>query len=162
VVAVVRALVVAVALVALASLPCAMAVFITSADEHVERAVRAVRRGLRRFRCAIARRRGFRWLAPPVPMTPDGPPIERVAADLRRLDKQRLGVATRSTVWFTAVQRAYDDRLRLACRSLGIEEHLDGLAGVDLEIERVRIEGELLAAGMALRGANVDRRQDQR
>ena len=56
---------------------------------------------------------------------PTCPPIERVAADLRRLGKQRTGIATRSPVWFTAVQRAYDDRLRVASGQLGIEHRLD-------------------------------------
>jgi hypothetical protein len=157
-VAVVHALVVTFALVALACLPCAVALFITSADEYVERMGRALRRGYRRTRRALCKHRGFRWLAPRVPVAPVGPPIEQIAADLRRLGRQRLGIATRSTVWFTAIQRAYDDRLRLACRSLDIEQHLDELAGLDLDIERVRVEGELLGAGVALGSVDVDHR----
>ena len=156
-----HALVVAVALVALACLPCAVALFITSADEYAERTFRSVRRGVRRGRRRLGAHRGFRWIAIPEPIVPDGPPIEQIAADLRRLGRQRLGVATRSTVWFVAVQRAYDDRLRLACRSLGIDQHLDDLDGVDLEIERLRIEGELLAAGLVLAAPDVDRRRDR-
>jgi hypothetical protein len=89
-------------------------------------------------------------VAPPNPVVPIGPPIEQLAADLRRLSQQRLGIAMRSTVWFTAIQRAYDDRLRLACRSLDIEQHLDELNGIDQEIERVRVEGELVSAGIVL------------
>jgi hypothetical protein len=157
-VAVVHALVVTVALVALASLPCAVALFITSADEYAERIGRAVRRGGRRTRKRLCRHRGLRWLAPRAPVVPVGPPIEQIAADLRRLGRQRLGIATRSTVWFTAVQRAYDDRLRMACRSLGVEQHLDELDGLDLEIERVRVEGELLSAGVVLGPVDVDQR----
>ncbi|HET6212017.1 MAG TPA: hypothetical protein VFE14_03985, partial [Micromonosporaceae bacterium] len=91
-------------------------------------------------------------------IVPVGPPIEQLAADLRRLGRQRLGIATRSTVWFTAVQRAYDDRLRLACRSLDIEQHLDELDGLDLDIERVRVEGELVIAGVSLGPVDVDQR----
>jgi hypothetical protein len=156
-VAVVHALVVAVALIALAGLPCAVALLITSADEYVELTGRAVRRGLRRCRSALGRRRGLKWLAPPVKAEPAGPPIEQIAADLRRLSQHRVGIATRSPVWFTAVSRAYDDRLRLACRSLQIAEYLKDLDGVDLEIERVRVEGELQAAGMVLSAVDRDR-----
>jgi len=154
--AVVHALVVAVALVALACLPCAVAMFITSADEIIERTGRAVRRGARRVRRGLGRHHGFGWLAPTPPVVPVGPPIEQIAADLRRLSRHRVGIATRSPVWFTAVQRAYDDRLRLACRSLEIEEFLGELDGVDREIERVRVEGHLIAAGMVFGSADPD------
>lgn len=79
------------------------------------------------------------------------PSIERLAAELRRLDRQRFGIATQSWVWHIAVQQAYDDRLRMASRCLGVDEHLGELTGMDLEIERLRIEGELEAAGLILR-----------
>ena len=103
---------------------------------------------------------------PPQPRTPgdeqvwsaaaQGPAIEQIAADLRRLHRQRsAGPTTESTAWLLAVRRAYDDRLRLACTCLGVAEHLDDLDGLDREIERVRVEGELEAAGLILRaGAN--------
>ena len=87
-----------------------------------------------------------------------GPPIEQIAADLRRLARQRTGLASRSTIWFTAVQRAYDDRLTLACRELEITEQLAELEGMDREIERVRIEGMLQLAGLTMRDAEVDQR----
>jgi hypothetical protein len=114
------------------------------------------------------------WLAAPAPdAKPAGPPIEQIAADLRRLGRQRIGVATRSPVWFAAVQRAYDDRLSLACLELEIPQHLGELTGIDQEIERVRIEGELAAAGIGLVsgdglggdglvGGDADHWQDQR
>ena len=71
------------------------------------------------------------------------------------------------------MQRAYDDRLSLACLELEIPQHLRELTGVDLEIERVRVEGELEAAGLGLVGGDglggdglvggdADHRQDQR
>ena len=53
-------------------------------------------------------------------------------------------------------------RLRIACRELGIEEHLGELSDMDLDIERVRVEGALQAAGIVLHTAGVSRRQDQR
>jgi hypothetical protein len=90
-----------------------------------------------------------------------GPSIEQIAADLRRLGGQRLGVASRSAVWQSAVRDAYDDRLRLACRYLGIAEHLADLDGVDRDIERVRIEGHLQAAGLDLPAAATGRQHPQ-
>jgi hypothetical protein len=86
-------------------------------------------------------------------------PIEQIASDLRRLGRQRLDLATRNPVWHEAVRRAYDDRLRLACGCLGITQHLAELDGVDLEIERVRVEGELHAAGLFFGGSDADRWQ---
>ncbi|GAB3817349.1 hypothetical protein [Micromonospora zhanjiangensis] len=91
-----------------------------------------------------------------------GPSIEQLAADLRRLGGQRLGVVSRSAVWQSAVREAYDDRLRRACRCLGIAEHLTDLDGVDRDIERVRIEGQLQAAGLSLPAATTGRRHRQR
>ena len=85
------------------------------------------------------------------------PTIEQIAADLRRLGRLRLSVATTSPVWHAAILRAYDDRLRLACRYLGVGEHLDRLGGMDLEIERVRVEGALAANGLVLGVTRRDR-----
>ena len=100
-----------------------------------------------------------RGINPAILDSQDCPAIERIAADLRRLGGQRLSVATRSRVWHSAVQQAYDDQLRLASRCLGIAEHLGDLDGVDLEIERVRVEGELQAAGLMVPAVAVDRGQ---
>ncbi|GAA0381472.1 hypothetical protein GCM10009541_25020 [Micromonospora gifhornensis] len=79
---------------------------------------------------------------------PDRRPLEQLAADLRCLRRDRVGGA--AVVWHSSVLDAYDDRLRLACRALGIPEHLAELTGIDQQIERVRIEGELDAAGLRL------------
>jgi hypothetical protein len=87
----------------------------------------------------------------------DRPTIEQIAADLRRLHTHRLGVAGRSRVWQSAVQQAYDEQLGLACACLGVVEHLRDLVGVDLEIERLRVEGELQAAGLVLPSATGER-----
>lgn len=156
-----HAFVLALALVALVFMPCVVALMIC-ADGLTDR----VRRRLRRRRERRTLHRLDRTLGdqPTIQVaTLDErrqPAIEQIAADLRRLDRQRLGVATQSRVWYAAVQRAYDDRLRLASHSLGVAEHLEQLDGVDLEIERVRVEGELQAAGLALRWSFVPRRQD--
>jgi hypothetical protein len=156
-VAVLQVLLMIAGVVVLISLPCLVLVAITVGDS-LHRARRAVFRGVRRR----FRRDGLSWrqhrrlarldrtLESPTRREPTGPPIEQLAADLRRLGRQRVGIATRSPIWFTAVQRAYDERLRLACRELCIEEHLDRLEGMDLEIERVRAEGELESAGIVL------------
>lgn len=80
------------------------------------------------------------------------PPIEQLAVDLRRLHRQRRAGPTReSQRWLAGVQRAYDLRLCLACEYLGVPEHLERLEGLDRDIERVRVEHQLEAAGLALR-----------
>nr|WP_208811272.1 hypothetical protein [Micromonospora echinofusca] len=88
--------------------------------------------------------------------------IERIAADLRTLGGHRIGLRSRAVLWDPAVLAAYDERLRQASRCLGITEHLAELEGVDREIERIRVEGELHAAGLALPAARGVRGQHQR
>jgi hypothetical protein len=88
---------------------------------------------------------------PPLDDAP-APAIDEIAYELRRLDRQRRGgPATESQRWLAAVEQAYDERLCLACRCLGVTEHLRPLEGLDRAIERVRVEGELQAAGLTLR-----------
>lgn len=146
------------AILAVVCLPAVVAALIC-ADELIDRFVCwiADRRETARLRRAINRLdRTFEVdsLNREVDLTEfdrvDHPAFERIAADLRRLGGQRLGVAGRSRLWQNAVLEAYDDRLRLASRCLGVAEHLGDLDGVDLEIERVRVEGELQAAGLIL------------
>ena len=82
------------------------------------------------------------------------PPIEQIAAQLRRLDRQRRGGPTReSETWSTAVGEAYDRWLVVACQCLEVPEQLGALDGDDREIERVRVEGALQATGLVLRSA---------
>jgi hypothetical protein len=158
-VGVTHGVVLALALVALVILPCAVALVICAdgAASRLRRRLhdRRERRTLRRLDRMLGRQ------SIPIAALDERqqPSIQQIAADLRRLDRQRLGIATRSEVWHAAVQLAYDDRLRLASRCLGVCEHLDQLDGVDLEIERVRVEGELEAAGLTLRPA-APRHQD--
>jgi hypothetical protein len=83
------------------------------------------------------------------------PCIEQIAADLRRLDRQRrAGPTTQSQRWLADVVRAYDERLRLASRCLGVTEYLTPLEGVDRDIERLWVEAELQAAGLSLRAGS--------
>lgn len=116
---------------------------------------------LRRFR--PSRRRDLRALRrldralcsdaqAPAPAILEMPSIEQIAYDLRRLDQQRRGGPTQqSEKWRAAVLRAYDQRLCLACQCLGLAEHLEPLEGMDRDLERLRVESELQAAGLALR-----------
>jgi hypothetical protein len=157
-VAVVHALALPLALLALLCLPCLVALLIC-ADELMDRVVYSFadrreswqeRRILGRLERALPGSRSR--TAAPEP-EPTHEPIEEVAADLRRLGRQRLGVAASSAVWHAAVTRAYDERLRVACQCLEVPEHLDELDGIDLEIERIRVEGELIEAGLVLGAA---------
>jgi hypothetical protein len=149
--------VLALTLVTVLCLPCLVAVLICVDEPFTRWAQR--RRG--RARRRLDRRLGTD-AAVPVPRAEPamGPSIEHIAADLRRLDRHRTtGIANESLAWLAAVQRAYDDRLRLACERLGVPEHLGDLDGIDRDIERVRVEGSLQQAGLILRTA-VDRRPD--
>jgi hypothetical protein len=154
--------VLAATLVALLCLPCVVAV-ILSADDLIDRGARQwhLRRN-RRYLRRLDRRLGGEDTGEGTPATdipvprpaPPGPGIEQIAADLRRLHRQRSsGPTTESSAWLTAVQRAYDDRLCLACTCLGVDHYLPALDGIDRDIERLRVEGALEAAGLALRAA---------
>lgn len=79
------------------------------------------------------------------------PPIEEIAHELRRLNRQRRNPAFRSAALHAATMRSYDARLRLACRCLGIDESLAPLNGHDRDAERARVECELAAAGLIFR-----------
>ncbi|MFJ6198768.1 hypothetical protein [Micromonospora sp. NPDC092111] len=92
----------------------------------------------------------------------DRQPLELIAADLRRLGRHRLAAGGRSVVWHGSVIDAYDDRLRAACRALDLAEHLGELAGVDREIERVRVEGLLVEMGLPLPAARAGPRPRDR
>jgi hypothetical protein len=154
------------ALVALLCVPCLLAltifadVAINQAEDAIHRA--SVRWHARREASRLERSTGIEHQHRRLLRrhsegdAPAGPPFEEVAADLRRLARQRAEVASRSPVWFTAVHRAYDERLCIACRELQIAEHLTELEGMDLEIERLRVEGLLQAAGLPLAAVDTD------
>jgi len=75
------------------------------------------------------------WLAAPVQVGPAMVPFEEVVAQLRDLPR---------------ADERYDDALIAACLCLGVEHHLDELTGLDREIERLRVEGALIDAGLTL------------
>jgi hypothetical protein len=82
------------------------------------------------------------------------PPIEQIAAELRRLNRQRSGGLTlESERWLAAVHKAYDAWLWAACRRLDVAECLTRLAGDERDAERLRVERELEAAGLVFRPA---------
>lgn len=88
----------------------------------------------------------------PSPVVLGTPSIEQIACDLRRLGRQRRGGPTQlSEKWRAAVLCAYDVRLCLACQCLGVSEHLESLKGMDRDLERLRVESALQAAGLTLR-----------
>jgi hypothetical protein len=83
------------------------------------------------------------------------PPVEQIAAELRRLNHQRHhGLSTESEKWSAAVATAYDVWLLAACRRLNITEHLTTLVGIDRDLERLRVESQLETAGLVLRSAS--------
>lgn len=93
-----------------------------------------------------------RWhLARPAPAPPSGPPLERLAADLRRL---RPEARTPSPGVAMARQRgivaAYDQVLLATATALDVPTTLDELAdGIDREAERLRLEHALEVAGLS-------------
>jgi hypothetical protein len=83
-------------------------------------------------------------------MTPSGPPLERLAADLRRLRMQR-GDSRRSRVQREGARLAYEDVIQQAAAALGIAHDLPGAAGrFGREVELLRIEQALHDAGFVL------------
>ena len=101
-----------------------------------------------------AQRLGRRWrLVAEEEPKPSGPPIERIAADARRIRAQistaPAGIPrARLRGWL----EAYDDVLVAACRSLGFEQRLDVLpeGGVH-DLERQRVERMLEEVGLLTR-----------
>ncbi|WP_245665806.1 hypothetical protein [Actinoplanes subtropicus] len=131
-------------LLTLLCVSCAV-VAVVNGDEMVLGRFRRDGRALRRLDRAL-RSDG------PVPVVLGTPSIEQIACDLRRLGRQRRGGPTQlSEKWRAAVLSAYDVRLCLACQCLGVSEHLEPLEGMDRDLERLRVESELQAAGLVLR-----------
>jgi hypothetical protein len=95
-----------------------------------------------------ARRRRHRRLGKL--LTPSGPPLERLAADLRRLRGQRAD-PRRSRVQREGARLAYEDVIQQAALALGIAHDLDGAGNrFAREVELLRMEQALLDAGLVL------------
>jgi hypothetical protein len=142
------------ALLTLLTLPCVLVLVVSANEVAVRRrgALRRLgteRRTLRRLDRKIRQPPCLQSIAESQQRMP---PIEQIAAELRRLDRQRRGGPTReSEVWSTAVALAYDSWLVAACQRLEVPEQLGALDGDDRDIERVRVEGALQASGLVLR-----------
>jgi hypothetical protein len=91
-------------------------------------------------------------LVPPPPPIPVGMPLERIAADLRRLRLEaRRHPPDMSMAKYRGAVAAYDDALLDACRALDLSTELPTLPdGVERESERLRVEFELERAGINL------------
>jgi hypothetical protein len=90
---------------------------------------------------------------PPPPAAPVGMPLERIAADLRRLrveaGRHQPGM---SMAKYRGAVAAYDDALVDACRALDLTTDLSTIPeGVERESERLRVEYELERAGIRFR-----------
>jgi len=80
-----------------------------------------------------------------------GTPIERLSADLRRLRFLIQHSEHHSASQQEALRRAYDAVLADTCRMLSLEHELDRpTAGLERDIERVRIEANLESHGIVL------------
>jgi hypothetical protein len=75
------------------------------------------------------------WLPAPAQAGQALVPFEEVVAQLRDLPR---------------ADSRYDDALIAACLCLGVSHHLHELTGLDREIERLRVEGALIEAGLTL------------
>ncbi|CAM2777009.1 hypothetical protein SAXI111661_00755 [Saccharomonospora xinjiangensis] len=96
---------------------------------------------------AAARRRRSRGSPEPT-----RPPVERLAADLRRLRRALacFGPGT-PAIRRRAATAAYDALLAQACESVGVAQRLDEVAeGIERDIERLRVEQALCDAGIVL------------
>jgi hypothetical protein len=84
---------------------------------------------------------------------PQGRPIERIAADLRRLNSQRDGLRQQVSapgrgVRSRALTAAYVDVLTDACRVLEVAPPRAGSSGLAPSAEIERVEAELLVRGL--------------
>jgi hypothetical protein len=88
----------------------------------------------------------------PPPTTPEGPPIERIGGDARRLRRELLAMAPEMPMARRiGLQLAYDDVLVDACTALEVANTLTVLPlGAERDAERLYVEHELDAAGLRL------------
>lgn len=104
---------------------------------------------------AIAKWIAERWERRFPKPVPPGRPIEKLAAELRRLSARLREPANGTWTNISGVQLAYDQVLVEAGHAVGVQASLDGLSGMNRELERARIEVELTRAGMAISAQDV-------
>ena len=92
-------------------------------------------------------------MKPEPPPTPQSGirPLETLAVEIRRLGRVLADPGSVSAVRWLGVEHAYDEALKQACGSLGIQHYLDQ-PGMDHEFERLRAESALQEAGLLVRG----------
>ena len=123
-------------IIGLALVPLALVAFFLHARGLLQRAI------------ALGRRLG---LVAPLVELPDGPPLEELAATLRRLHPAvRSPRAETTKVRQRGILAAYDGVLVAAAAALDVPTTLADLAdGLDHEAERLRVEHELQKAGLS-------------
>ncbi|WP_236790367.1 hypothetical protein [Amycolatopsis sp. GM8] len=86
--------------------------------------------------------------------TPDGPPIEQLAADLRRVHRALEQLPDKApAARRLATYQAYDALLAQACHAVGERHWLDTVPdGMEREFERLRVEDRLRRCGFAVPG----------
>ena len=92
-------------------------------------------------------------LAAPEPPQPTGPPIERLAADARRIRAEiRRAPSGIPVAKMRGWLEAYDDVLVTVCHTLELEQRLGSLPeGTEHDLERERVERMLERHGLPLR-----------
>ncbi|MBP2370903.1 hypothetical protein [Pseudonocardia parietis] len=95
----------------------------------------------------------------PPPPAPAGPPLERLLADLRRLDRERRDPPP-TRVRRLALLAAYDDVLLATCRAVGVDdpalrpwvEHGGTAGALDAgrDLARLRTEADLEVTGVRI------------
>jgi hypothetical protein len=91
---------------------------------------------------------------------PMGPPIERIAADLRRLHGQRHELRNQAPApgrWIRAqaLDWAYTDVLTVACRALDVSPPQVSRSGAALATEIRRAEHQLRECGLDVRSGRI-------
>jgi hypothetical protein len=109
-----------------------------------------------------AAQRAVQAVRPAAPMT-NAVPVERLAADLRRLaallrqyDVPGAGAPMAKRL---AAHRAYEDRLADACAALEIPHGLGRTSGWEHALELARAESALLHAGLVFAPPGLERRR---
>ena len=113
-------------------------------------------RGLLRRATSFGRRVG---LVAPLAEQPTGPPLEDLAATLRRLHPAvRSPPAETTRVRQQGILAAYDGVLVAAAAALGVPTTLADLPdGLDHEAERLRVEHELQRVGLSWQASRSER-----